>query len=585
MKKQIRKLIHRFENLKFRKKLSVLMLIAGLVPVVFLAFSMQYGMTNQLREKEQYNLEKILEQSVNSIENQSQIYENLVDYLSYSQSLRNIFDTEMESDYEKYLKYVKVADPLLQMPTIYHKEIRSITLYSDNIEVPHGDTLLPMSEAENQQWYSRLNEGTLMQWSITRGGNKSIIASRKFYDNDTIKAVLEMRLDYEKVLSPFMSQITDNTGGMIMDDNGNVVYADCSMDKKYRPKNIENLKDISDKYYISQRTMKDTGWNFYIYRPKAVSENAIHKLLLKNIPLILISVLLLSLLGYVFSIRMVSQLELLTENMNQINMGLRKVTVQSKSKDEVGVLIRSFQRMMDQMNHLISEVYESKIQLQNSEMRALQAQINPHFLYNTLDSINWMLIEKGEWEISDVVVSLGDILKYSLHGEEMLVLFEEELKYIESYLCIQKNRLEDRLTVQIEIDEEAKLRFVPKLILQPIVENAILHGIEKKKEMGRIQIQAIVREGTLEIRVTDDGIGMQPDRLMRFRESIISDEISGKYIGMRNVHRRIQLHFGEAYGLKIDSEWQKGTTVTILLPVEEVDQAKEVTEDENRNCR
>ena len=585
MKKQIRKLLHRFENLKFRKKLSVLMLIVGLVPVVFLAFSMQYGMTNQLREKEQYNLEKILEQSVNSIENQSQIYENLVDYLSYSQSLRNIFDTEMESDYEKYLKYVKVADPLLQMPTIYHKEIRSITLYSDNIEVPHGDTLLPMSEAENQQWYSRLNEGTLMQWSITRGGNKSIIASRKFYDNDTIKAVLEMRLDYEKVLSPFMSQITDNTGGMILDDNGNVVYADCSMDKKYRPKNIENLKDISDKYYISQRTMKDTGWDFYIYRPKAVSENAIHKLLLKNIPLILISVLLLSLLGYVFSIRMVSQLELLTENMNQINMGLRKVTVQSKSKDEVGVLIRSFQRMMDQMNHLISEVYESKIQLQNSEMRALQAQINPHFLYNTLDSINWMLIEKGEWEISDVVVSLGDILKYSLHGEEMLVLFEEELKYIESYLCIQKNRLEDRLTVQIEIDEEAKLCFVPKLILQPIVENAILHGIEKKKEMGRIQIQAIVREGTLEIRVTDDGIGMQPDRLMRFRESIMSDEISGKHIGMRNVHRRIQLHFGEAYGLKIDSEWQKGTTVTILLPVEEVDQAKEVTEDENRNCR
>ena len=113
MKKQIRKLLHRFENLKFRKKLSVLMLIAGLVPVVFLAFSMQYGMTNQLREKEQYNLEKILEQSVNSIENQSQIYENLVDYLSYSQSLRNIFDTEMESDYEKYLKYVKVADPFL----------------------------------------------------------------------------------------------------------------------------------------------------------------------------------------------------------------------------------------------------------------------------------------------------------------------------------------------------------------------------------------------------------------------------------------------------------------------------------------
>ena len=146
-------------------------------------------------------------------------------------------------------------------------------------------------------------------------------------------------------------------------------------------------------------------------------------------------------------------------------------------------------------------------------------------------------------------------------------------------------RYADKFTFEIRVEPEVEKCRIIKLILQPIVENAILHGIEKKKEMGRIQIQAIVREGTLEIRVTDDGIGMQPDRLMRFRESIISDEISGKYIGMRNVHRRIQLHFGEAYGLKIDSEWQKGTTVTILLPVEEVDQAKEVTEDENRNCR
>ena len=271
--------------------------------------------------------------------------------------------------------------------------------------------------------------------------------------------------------------------------------------------------------------------------------------------------------------------------MKKVEAGDFDIQVESKTHDEIGMLIQSFNYMVSRLRQLIMEVYQQKLAQKNAELTALQAQINPHFLYNTLDSINWMLIEKGEWEISDVVVSLGDILKYSLHGEEMLVLFEEELKYIESYLCIQKNRLEDRLTVQIEIDEEAKLCFVPKLILQPIVENAILHGIEKKKEMGRIQIQAIVREGTLEIRVTDDGIGMQPDRLMRFRESIMSDEISGKHIGMRNVHRRIQLHFGEAYGLKIDSEWQKGTTVTILLPVEEVDQAKEVTEDENRNCR
>ena len=134
--------------------------------------------------------------------------------------------------------------------------------------------------------------------------------------------------------------------------------------------------------------------------------------------------------------------------MKQVEAGDFEIQVESKAHDEIGMLIHSFNYMVSRLRQLIMEVYQQKLAQKNAELTALQAQINPHFLYNTLDSINWMLIEKGEWEISDVVVSLGDILKYSLHGEEMLVLFEEELKYIESYLCIQKNRLEERLTVQ-----------------------------------------------------------------------------------------------------------------------------------------
>ena len=563
MKKQIRKLIHRFENLKFRKKLSVLMLIAGLVPVGFLAFSMQYGMMNQLREKEQYNLEKMLEQSVSSIENQSQIYKNLVDYLSYSQNLRNIFDVETESDYEKYLKYVKVADPLLQMPTIYHKEIQSITLYSDNIEVPHGDTLLPMSEAENQQWYSRLNEGTLMQWSITRGVNKSIIASRKFYDNDTIKAVLEMRLDYEKVLEPFMSQLTDNTGGMIQDDNGNIVYAECSMDKKYRPKDIESPKDISENYYLVQRTMKDTGWNFYIYRPKEVSENAIHKLLLKNIPIILISVLLLSFLGYVFSLRMVSQLELLTENMNLINMGLRKVTVQSKSKDEVGVLIRSFRRMMDQMNHLISEVYESKIQLQNSEMRALQAQINPHFLYNSLSMINWKAIEAGEEEISQVTLALSAFYRTTLNKGRTWISLRLALQNIQAYVQLQLWMHDNDFNAHYDVDEKLLDYELPSLIFQPFVENALEHGLDIKEDPDHqiwFRIWEDPQTDLIYVSIRDNGVGMDTDTLAH----VLEYHATG--YGVKNVNDRMKLSFGEAYTIQIKSEQGKGTEVLLHFP-------------------
>lgn len=287
---------------------------------------------------------------------------------------------------------------------------------------------------------------------------------------------------------------------------------------------------------------------------------------------------------YILSYTFTKPIGKLKNAMKQVEAGDFEVQVSSNARDEIGQLIHSFNYMVSRLRQLIMEVYQQKLAQKNAELTALQAQINPHFLYNTLDSINWMLIEKEEWEISDVVVSLGDILKYSLHGEEMLVLFEEELKYIESYLCIQKNRLEDRLTVHMEIEEETKLCLVPKLILQPIVENAIIHGIEKKKETGIVWIRAGVREGILTIQVTDDGTGMKPERLMQFRESIVSEDAGGKHIGMRNVHRRIQLHFGEAYGLKIDSEWEKGTTVTILLPANSEITKGEV-KNENRDCR
>ena len=559
MRKQIQKLIQKFKNLKFRYKLSILMLIAGLVPVGFLAFSMQYGMMNQLRETEQDNLDKLLEQSVDSLENQEQIYENLVDYLSYSQDLRDILDMKKESDYATYLKYVKVADPLLQMPTIYHKEIKSITLYSDHIEVAHGQTLLPIEEAEKQQWYSRLKEGTLMQWNITRSGNKSIIGSRNFYDNDKIKAVLEMQLDYESVLAPFSSQLTDNTGGIIQDNEGNIVYADCSMDEKYRPEDIEDLQEISKDFYLAERTMADTGWKFYIYRPKAVSEEAILKLLLKNIPLVLISVLLLILLGYLFTTRMVSQLERLTENMNQINMGLRKVTVRSRSNDEVGVLIRSFQRMMDQINHLISEVYESKIQLQNSEMKALQAQINPHFLYNSLSIINWKAIEAGEDEISRVTLALSTYYRTSLNRGETMTTVAKEIDNIRAYLKIQLVMHDNEFRVIEQIADGIGDYVTP--ILQPLAENAIDHGIDvSEKEDPCLWLTVREEKNHIFFEIRDNGAGMTQEKA----EQILTYQSSG--YGVRNVCDRIHVLYGDEGEMKVESTLGEGTRVFIRIP-------------------
>lgn len=559
----MKKLLQSFKNLKFRYKLTLLVLAAGLIPVSIIVVYMQSGMMNLLHENEVDNLEKSLEQAVETIENQEQIYENLVDYLSYSQDLRDILTMEPRSDYETYTEYVDVADPLLQMPQLYHREIREITLYAESIEVPHGNTLMPLSRAKEQEWYSQLESGTLMQWTVTRGADQEITASRKFYDGDDITAVLSMSLDYRAVLEPFTNLLLDNTGGIVLDGDGNMVYAGYSLDEGYRPAQSESLEYIQENYTCSIREMEGTGWIFCMYRPTEIITRSAMDLLAGNIPLVGICIVLLVLLGYLFSRRIVSCLERLTENMNQIHLGFRKVTVSSSSNDEVGVLIRSFRRMMDQMNHLISEVYEGKIRLQNSEMKALQAQINPHFLYNSLSIINWKALEAGEEEISRVTLALSTYYRTSLNRGETMTTVENELNNIRAYLKIQLIMHDNSFLVKenISLDAESMNLQTPKLILQPFVENAIDHGLDlSEKEEKCLTVSVREDEDSILFEIEDNGAGMEKERA----REITSYQSKG--YGVRNVCERIRVLYGAAGSVRVDSSPGKGTKVTIRIP-------------------
>ncbi len=559
----MKKLLQSFKNLKFRYKLTLLVLAAGLLPVSIIVVYMQSGMMNLLHENEVDNLEKSLEQAVETIENQEQIYENLVDYLSYSQDLRDILTMEPKSDYETYKEYVDVADPLLQMPQLYHREIREITLYAESIEVPHGNTLMPLSRAKEQEWYGQLESGTLMQWTVTRGADQEITASRKFYDGDDITAVLSMSLNYRSVLEPFTNLLLDNMGGIILDADGRVVYAGYSMDEEYRPAQSESLDYIQDNYTCSIREMEGTGWTFCMYRPTEIITRSAMDLLIGNIPLVGICIVLLVLLGYLFSRRIVSCLERLTENMNQIHMGFRKVTVSSNSNDEVGVLIRSFRRMMDQMNHLISEVYEGKIRLQNSEMKALQAQINPHFLYNSLSIINWKALEAGEEEISRVTLALSTYYRTSLNRGETMTTVENELNNIRAYLKIQLIMHDNSFQVieNISLDTEAMSLQTPKLILQPFVENAIDHGLDlSEKEEKCLTVSASQDVDSIWFEIRDNGAGMEKEKA----EEITSYHSKG--YGVRNVCERIRVLYGTEGIVRVESSPGEGTTVTIRIP-------------------
>ncbi|WP_413035950.1 cache domain-containing sensor histidine kinase [Paenibacillus xylanilyticus] len=248
----------------------------------------------------------------------------------------------------------------------------------------------------------------------------------------------------------------------------------------------------------------------------------------------------------------------------------------SDRADEIGMLGRSFNRMLAQIRQLMSLNELRERQKREAEMRSLQEHIKPHFLYNTLDTIHWMARKKGVDDVSEMVGALSRLFRIGLSKGKDYIPLHSEIEHISSYLQIQQTRYRDRLQCELIIPEELRELFVLKLLLQPIVENAIYHGIKARRGPGTIRIEAKITDGKLSLTVQDNGAGMSSERLRDMTgllntplESMETQEAGqgGKSYGMLNVQARLQLSFGEEYGIRLDSKEGEGTCVTIIQPL------------------
>ena len=574
----MKKLLYRFHNFKYRYKLMILILIAGIIPTLIVTCYMQMGMMNTLKEREMENMQESLKQAVDAIDNQAQIYENLIDYLSYSGDLRKVLKMERASDFNTYLKYTQVADPLLNMPQVYHKEIKGITLYADNIQVAHGSTLAPLSEIQGENWYPR-NNRSLIRWYVQTGSQNKVIVARKFYDGSSeINAVLKITLDYNKLFEPFEKIMESDFAGIVWDENGNVVYSCNKIPAKYETGKVDTISEVQKSFSSVTKEMEGNQWKFCYFCPTDTIMESARYLMLKNLPLLTACILLIGILSYFFSRRLVCKLEQLTENMNQIHSGIREVTVQSDSKDEIGVLIRTFRRMMDEINKLISEVYEAKIVLQRTEMRALQAQINPHFLFNTLNAGAQLAMMEGADRTYDYIQNVADFFRYNVKKGNDIVTLREELELIDHYIYILNVRFSGDIHYEKEISEDLLDCAVPSMILQPIVENCVNHGIREMSGEGRIWLKVYHgEEDTLVISIRDNGIGMDAEIIEKLKNGTYHEkrQSSGSNgIAMGNVIARLKLFTQNEDVMTIRSDGRnQGTEVILYLPVKEREKA------------
>jgi len=244
--------------------------------------------------------------------------------------------------------------------------------------------------------------------------------------------------------------------------------------------------------------------------------------------------------------------------------------IEDITNDEVGLLTQSFNKMTFRLNRLIDKTYRLELSESEARLKALQAQISPHFLYNALDTINWSLIENGDYKTSATLGALSDILRYSIGDFEKIVTVEEEINQITNYLKVQQSRFEERLKFDIAIDSSVLKEPFPKLLLQPVVENAVVHGVERNKEGGFISIKGYREKEKIILLVEDNGNGILEEKLKELNakfqdKNSINPMDRTHHIGLVNVHERIQLVYGDGCGLTINSTEGEGTQVIMSL--------------------
>lgn len=397
--------------------------------------------------------------------------------------------------------------------------------------------------------------------------------------NSTL-GVLLVDMNYSSIEQLFNKANTDNSSEYVylMDSNGEIIYhpkQKLIYTNLYEENNLEAVhyddgsyteEFLGQKRLVTVKTVSYTGWKIVSVVPMSTFNMGLYGTRLFVVMLMALSVLAVILLNQLVSARIAKPLRKLNDSVKEWEAGNLNPDIYVGGSLEVEHLGRTLRSTVDQIRQLMNDILYEQEEKRKSELDALQSQINPHFLYNTLDSIVWMIEGERYEEAVFMVTQLASLFRISLSRGKTIISLEDEIKHARNYMNIQKIRYKNSFTVEFEVDEDTLNCCTVKLVVQPILENAIYYGMEGMVDEGEIKVRAYREDTDVYIEVRDNGLGMPQDtvKLLLTDNSRVRSRGSG--VGLTNVHSRIQLRFGKEYGLKIESQPDEGTMVQIHLP-------------------
>ncbi|MHA6534249.1 cache domain-containing sensor histidine kinase [Paenibacillus sp. BAC0078] len=556
-------------DFRFQTKIKLSFLLVSMIPVIVLGSFCFSETRSLLVQQSKADLNATLKQSVLAVNNQLDVYNKIMNFLSFNQEIVNASNTTYTSAYEMYDQLNNVIDQNFFTARYLNTGVEQITLYTGTNLPQHGNTVMPIDEVKETSWYPRVMKSVDVLWFSS---NKSVYSVRRILSTKQENPkdnILFALVDYDALFKTFEPLQSHGAEILILDSSGASIYS-SGADRKnsdipISDKTADEFHWSGKNYTVLQSSIPITGWKVYLYKPTSLITKSAWWIALTVLLMIAACIAAVVVSGTLFSRKIMLPIHRLHKNMKLIGEGNLEIKVFSDSKDEIGDLIRGFGSMLGRTKTLIDTVYVGEIARKEYEMKALQAQINPHFLYNSLSLINWRALRIHATDISEMAQLLSTFYRTTLNKGENLILVSDEILNVQSYINIQLIMHSNSFKIDYQIDDPILSCRMPNLMLQPLIENAIIHGIENREDGGGvIQLSGQKEDQSIVFLITDNGIGVEQERLALLLKS------QSKGYGLKNVNDRAVLMYGEQYGLTINSVPGEGTQVLLKIPYNEL---------------
>jgi len=559
-------LLQFIRNLRLRQKLLLSYVIVIFLPTIVLGLyayqSSKYSLESQFMQSADNEAKKVTLEISYRLQRQEMSMKSIAFHPAVIELMSN-------PNQDLYIQFKTLSDkiePIFFNLMYMVGDMNEIMLYSESRQSELGNFITPSSAVKDKDWYQETKGSDTTKWWFEEG---ELFATRVIHNIEfrTVSGELYVRFDYNKIFGDFIGKVNEGNGIIVTDRQNRPVLTEHvgQMDdvqlQSLSSKGTSKATISGESYLIVNKDIPQTDWILHYLIPDNQHKTGIGNILSATGIIVLICMVFLSIIIFLFSETMLKGIEKLNTKMKMVEDGDLTVVVSTNSKDEIGQLTERFGSMLKQINQLISEVYQTKITQKAAELKALQAQINPHFLYNSLSLINSKALRIDAEEISDLVNQLSRYYRTTLNKGKQVISIQDEWTNVQAYIHIQLAMHSTSFDVEFDADDKVFQFDMIHLILQPIVENAIMHGIDQKRgERGKLILRASLDGEDIVFVVEDNGVGMEPSKIARMLEY----ESAG--YGIKNVQERLQLLFGSEYGICIHSQSGIGTSVIVRIP-------------------